>query len=201
MITPAQGTFTFSPAPSGFPIDPGGANGGSPRAACVMGTTGARQYATEGLGLVFAIVPNPDGGVATSVPLDAHQYTGIRFWAWGAQQLGTQTLILDVPDRNETPGLGPPGAKTVSGTYCDPSSAASVTSCGGATNNIRVQPGWQLVQVPFVTLADNPYYGGANEGALDPTGLTQIHWQVQEPVPDAGAGVTFDFCIAYVSFY
>jgi hypothetical protein len=198
MSTPAG--MTFSPLPAGLPAEAGApptAEGGTaeggisgPKAACISGATGSAAYSTEGMGLNFAITPNPDGGDGTPVPINASSYTGIQFWAWGGLDAGMQSIILNVPDENETPGLG----------VCNPTATAG-TACGGATLTKTIGPGWQLVQAPFAAFLDNTYYGGSNEMMLDNSGLTQIQWQVQLVAPDGGAPVPFNFCVYDVSFY
>jgi hypothetical protein len=185
--------FTYSPMPAGIPADAGvttSGDGGSPNAACITGATGTAPYSTEGMGFNLAVNPNPDGGAGTAYPINASCQTGIQFWAWGGGDAGTQTVIVQLPDKNETAGLG----------VCSPTGPGA-TACGGAINTITLTAGWQLVKIPFAMFADNPGYGGGNETMLDPTSLTQVQWQVQLNNPDGGAQVPFDFCVYDVAFY
>jgi hypothetical protein len=142
------------------------------------------------MGLNLAVTPNPDGGAGTAAPINASCHTGVQFWAWGGTDAGTQTVIAQLPDRNETAGLG----------VCDPLNTAG-TACGGAVHNVTVGPGWQFIQVPFALFLPNNGYGSSNETMLDPSSLTQVQWQVQLTNADGGAPVPFDFCVAEVAFY
>jgi hypothetical protein len=209
---PVGTMFTFSPRPAGLPADSGvptsdaaaagDAAAVGPAAACLAGVTGTTQYASlAGVGFNLATLPPADAGVnAVPLPVNASSHTGIQFWAWGGGDAGTQSVILSVGDQNETPGLGPAGGTTPTGTFCDPTNGAA-TACGPTTKTVLIAPGWQLIQVAFTELANNPSYGNANETSLDTTALTQVQWQVQEVAVDASAGIPFDFCLYGVSFY
>jgi hypothetical protein len=212
-VTSPVGTFAFSTQPAGLPADAGvptldasvSADGGDagplgPRAACFNGVTGPAQYATSGEGLNFVTLPSPDGGNALQVPIDASSHTGVQFWAWGGGDAGTQSIIVALSDKNTTPGLGTPGMMTGTGQFCDPTNGGA-TACGQATHTVQFAAGWQLIKIPFALFADNPGYGEMNETGLDPTSLTQLQWQIQQPVADAGGGVPFNFCIYGISFY
>jgi hypothetical protein len=190
--------FVFSPVPAPLPAEAGvptaeagpsegGASG--PMAACINGVTGSTQYNTSGMGLNLATIPSPDGGNATQVPVNASSYTGVQFWTWGSADGGTQNIIVQLPDKQETAGLG----------VCD--NTVPGHECGGATLGITVAPGWHFQQVAFSTTAINPNYGNLNEAAIDPTTLTQVQWQIQQATADAGAGTPFNFCVYGVSFY
>src|SRR5579883_233344 len=145
-ITPAQGMFAFSPSPAALPADAGPAvvsdagDAGGPQAACVSGITGSTQYNTSGIGLNFATVPGSDGGGADA---------------------GMQSLIVQLPDKQETPGFG-----------CD--NTVKDHECGGATKAITIGPGWQPEHLAFSTFSINPNYGDLNETAIDPSTLTQF---------------------------
>ncbi len=209
----ANTPFVFSSQPAGLPADAGipatsdagVAEGGivGPRAACIAGSTSTSQYNTSGVGLNFATLPPPDAGVnALQVPINASSYTGVQFWIWGGGDAGSQSIIVALSDQNETPGLGPAGTVTPTGQFCDSSpTAPSATACGQTTHPITVAAGWQFVQIPYTLFANNPGYGNLNETMLDPTTLTQLQWQIQQPAADAAAGVSFDFCLYGVSFY
>jgi hypothetical protein len=202
-------TMTFSPLPASLPaeagtpatsdasVPEGGISG--PKAACISGATGTTPYSTEGMGLNFGTSPSPDGGNGIPVLIDASSHAGIQFWTWGGADAGTQTVIVALGDKNETPGLGVSGQPTGTGTFCDPT-VNGPTSCGAATHNVTIGPGWNLVTIPFTAFADNMYYGGMNEAALDPTSLTQLQFQVQLTSPDGGAPVPFNFCVYNISF-
>jgi hypothetical protein len=189
-------SFTYSPLPMGIPAEAGapasgGGDGGGPNAACISGATGTAQYSTEGMGFNLAVSPNPDGGAGTPYPINASCHMGIQFWAWGPADAGTQSVIVQLPDRNETAGLG----------VCNASpTAPGPSACGGAEYTVTIAPGWQLIKVPFTLFADISGYGNMNEMMLDTTSLTQVQWQVQLQAADASA-VPFDFCVAEVSFY
>jgi len=173
------------------------------RAACINGTTGATQYSTSGIGLNFNTSQPTDGGNAIPVPTDAHTHTGIQFWVWGGETTA-QSVLVTLPDINETPGLGPPGTLTATGQLCDPGTngvGSGGSACGGSRVSATIQPGWQLVQLPFANFAPVQGFGTSNENTLDPSTLTQFQLQVQEPNADAGAGVPFNICIATISFY
>ena len=196
--TPASPALpmAFSPLPAGIPADAGGpasrsagdGGGSAPRAACIVGATGSAAYRSAGMGIWFGYPVDAGDG---PLQVDARSYTGIQFWAWGGADAGTQRVSVSAVDKNETAGFG----------VCDPTKAhAGATACGGATTDISMIPGWQLVQVPFARLAVNPYYGGGNEAVLDPSSLTQIYWDV-ELGPDGGAPLSFDFCLYDVAFY
>ncbi len=194
-ITPAQGMFAFSPSPAALPADAGPAvvsdagDAGGPQAACVSGITGSTQYNTSGIGLNFATVPGSDGGGGNPLQglLNASAYTGINFWIYGGTDAGMQSLIVQLPDKQETPGFG-----------CD--NTVKDHECGGATKAITIGPGWQPEHLAFSTFSINPNYGDLNETAIDPSTLTQFQVQIQEPVADGG-GVPFNFCIKNVSFF
>jgi hypothetical protein len=202
--------FAFSALPSGLPADAGvlvsdagsldagasdagdGGNAG-PKAACVNGATGTAPYSSTGEGFNLATVPNPDGGFAVNVPIDASSHTGIQFWAWGGGgDAAMQSVTVQARDKYETAGLG----------VCDPTAGGS-TACGASQMSETFGAGWKLIQIPFTTFAPNPGYGDANEPnmMLDPSSLTQIQWQVQLASPDGGAPIPFNFCIYNVTFY
>ncbi len=172
----------------------GAAEGGSvqtagQKGACIKGKTGSKQYDTSGMGLNFAtITGSGNGGDDLPAAIDGSAFTGFQFEAWSG--LATQTVIVDAPDKAQTPGYG----------VCDPADT-STKACGGATSSITLKQGWQTVQVAFKSFQLNKYYGGGNETAFDPTTITQLQWQVQQSSADAGAGADFDFCVYNVSFY
>jgi hypothetical protein len=212
MITPSP--FTFSSQPTGIPAEAGVtvsdaavAEGGiaGPRAVCVSGVTGASQYSTSGVGLNFATTPAPDAGVnAQQVPLNASSHTGIQFWAWGGGDAGTQSVFVSLADLNETAGFGPPTTPTATGQLCNGGTdgvGTGATACGGARTSASIASGWQLITIAFTQFTPISGFGSANEAALDPSTLTQLQWQIQQPVADAAAGVPYNFCIYGVSFY
>jgi hypothetical protein len=174
-------------------VDSGTAPITGAKSACIQGMTGSAQYSTSGMGLNLATLPNPLGGNAIQVPVNASSYTGLQFWIWGAGDSGTQSIIAQLPDKAETAGLG----------ICDNSAMPAVGhECGGAvTPPFTVMPGWQFKQIPFTSFALNPGFGELNEPAFDNTSLTQVQWQIQEALGDASSGVPFDFCVSDVSFY
>jgi hypothetical protein len=212
--------LVFSPLPAGLSTDAGvmtldagdggdasDAEGGSngPRAVCVTGITGATQYSTSGVGFNFATTSNPAGGTPIAVPIDASSHTGISFWIWGGGDAGAQSVILSLADLNETAGFGQPGTQTATGQLCNGGTngvGSGLTACGGPRSQITVAGGWQHIQIPFANFAVVSGFGSGNEndGHVDPTTLTQLQWQIQEPVADA-SGVPYDFCIYGVSFY
>jgi hypothetical protein len=130
------------------------------------------------MGLNLATIPNPDGGGSLQVPVNASSYTGIQFWIWGSADGGTQNIIVQLPDKQETAGLG----------VCD---NTVPVQCGGATANITVAPGWHFQQLPLATFIINPSFGIMNEMTIDTTTLTQVQWQIQQTTADAGAGTPF----------
>jgi hypothetical protein len=203
--------FKFSMLPEPLPADAGvaeagssdsgGADGGDggdggttgPQAACVNGVTGNAPYSSTGMGFNLATTPNPDGGFSIPVAIDAHSFTGIKFWAWGGSVDGgaqTQNVTLQAYDKNETPGFG----------VCDPT-ASGGTACGASQSFQMFTSGWQAIKVPFAAFAANPGYGDSNEMMLDPNTLTKVQWQVQLANPDGGTPIPFNFCVYDVSFY
>ncbi len=124
------------------------------------------------------------------VPIDASNRTGIKFWAWNG--MTAQHVLIQLVDKNETPGFN----------VCD-SAATGATACGGAVAALTVAAGWQSMQIPFTQFVPILGYGGANETELDPTTLTTLEWQVQTaPGVDGGPQkATFDICVWDVSFY
>jgi len=197
--------FKFSGLPTGLPADAGepeagpsdagGGDGGvpGPQAACVSGATGNAPYSSTGMGFNLATTVNPDGGYDIPVAIDAHSHTGIEFWAWGALTdagTQTQTVTVQVYDKNETPGFG----------ICDPG-ASGGTACGPSQSQQMYAAGWHAMKIPFSAFVANPGYGDSNEMMLDPSTLTKIQWQVQLSSPDGGTPVPFDFCVYGVSFY
>jgi hypothetical protein len=200
--------FAFSALPAGFPADAGvseagasdagGGDGGDggvpgPKAACVSGATGTAAYSSTGMGFNLGTTPNPDGGYANPVAIDAHSYTGIEFWVWGGPVDGgtsTQNVTVQAYDKNETPGFG----------VCDPS-ATGGAACGASQFLETFSAGWQFIKIPFAQFAANPGYGDLNEMMLDASTLTKIQWQVQLASPDGGSPIPFDFCVYDVSFY
>jgi hypothetical protein len=172
-----------------------------PMAACLSGVTGATAYSTSGMGFNFGSTPNPAGGAALPVTVDASSHTGVKFWIWGSTvDGGPQTLSAILPDVNQTPGFGPAATQTASGQLCDSTSTGGGTACGAARAFITVQPGWQQLSVPFASFAEMTGYSSSNEPKLDTTTLTGMAWWAQASgTPDAG--VPYDFCVYGVSFY
>jgi hypothetical protein len=91
---------------------------------------------------------------------------------------------------------------TATGQLCDPAGTGG-TACGATRTSISIAAGWKQQTLAFSTFATINGYGNMNEtnGMVDPTALTQLQWQIQEPNADAAAGVPFNFCIAGVTFY
>lgn len=225
-VTPAQGsTFTYSALPSNYPgpgggtstASDGGDGGSGAFAACVSGTTAATQYAVAGLGVQLgSINPPTDGGASTPALIDGSAYTGVEFWLWASSTTAaavSSSLIVQFGDVNEDPNYGIcnadasglPTSCGSAGAAVSGSAVASSNQAGALTvtdgGNATIAAGWQLIQVPWTNFLVNQYYGGAQETQLDPTALTKLQFQIQQVAADAGAGITFDFCVKDVQFY
>lgn len=225
-VMPAQGAaFTYSALPTGFPGTVIGSDAGSsgdggasgPQAACVQGTTAATQYAVGGMGVQLTSVnPPSDGGASTPAEIDGSSFSGVQFWLWASSATASsvsQGLVVQFFDKQEDPSLGVCDADaSTGGTACGAAGAAISGSLAASTNgsgtlnaadggNASIASGWQLIQVPWTAFLVNPFYGEGNETVLDPTTLTKLQFQVQQTQADAGAGLSFDFCVYDVTFY
>ncbi len=215
-ITPADtAAFVYSalPDPTGLPA---GVTAG-PMAACAMGSTDAVQYDHDDLGVQLANSTLADGGTSAPALIDASAYAGVQFWLWTSAStasaisanfsvaLGDQkeTEIFGICNPNAPPsvpmqlGCGPAGA-AVSGSAIATVIPTDGTLKGADGGDATIVAGWQLIQIPFVSFGINPYYGGGNETAVDPTVLSNLNFSI---VNSAAAAVAFDFCVYDVAFY
>jgi hypothetical protein len=176
----------------------------------MSGATGIAQYSTSGLGFNFVqqvASVLPDGGAGSSAPatLDASSHTGIQFWAWGGSEIATQSIFVVLRDINQTFGFGAAGTPTASGKLCNGGTdgvGTGPTACGGDRTSQNIVPGWQLVSIPFTSFVPvSSYTSGNGETKIDPSTLTRLELQVQEPAASATAGVPYDLCVYGLSFY
>jgi hypothetical protein len=215
-ITPSDtAAFVYSalPDPTGLPA---GVTAG-PMAACVMGSTDAVQYDHDDLGVQLGNSTLADGGTSAPALIDASAYTGVQFWLWASASTASAisaNFIVSLGDQKEVeifgicnPNAPPsvpmqlgcgPAVAAVSGSAIAAADGVSGTLHGADGGNATIVAGWQLIQIPFVNFATNPYYGGGNETAVDPTVLSNLNFTI---LNSAAAAVAFDFCVYNVAFY
>jgi hypothetical protein len=221
-ITPPDSkVFVYSalPDPAGLPAgvlaasDAGDSGLSGPKAACASGSTDTVQYHDNDLGVQFGNSILTDGGTSAPALIDASAYTGVQFWLWTSASTASavsENLVVQLGDKKESPIFG----------ICNPRSVTTQLGCGAAGagvsgssaavtfgsgtipgvdgGNATIVAGWQLIKIPFVNFAINPYDGIGNETALDTTTLSNFNFVIFNSV---AAAVAFDFCVYDLAFY
>jgi hypothetical protein len=161
-------------------------------AACAWGQTPAAQYSYAAEGFSFEYGPSSHGYGPMYVDISSH--TGIQFWIFNAL---AQPLVVrfQIPDRESDPNGGICGQAT---------DGSALDQCYGAVrDDLVIAPGWSFRQVPFASLATDPYYGYPQPPGGDMTTATDVHFEVDQLLDPAASGgpVPFHFCVADISLY
>jgi endoglucanase len=158
---------TIDPAAGGtFSMSKGGASG-SAYAAHASGKVGNGQTVYAGLGFNFV---DPKGAY------NASAYKGVSFW--GKVGPGSVTKVrVKVPDANTDPD----------GKVC--------TECFNDFGaDLEFTQTWTKYTLAFSSLAQMSGWGAPHPGAIDPTKLFGIQWQVNTP------GASYDIWVDEIEF-